>query len=390
MARQLLATSSERGPVKLAIVLLGVLGDHSDVADLMTLARHDEFTLYCAVALSGLLADPVDALWQVAQVTHGWGKVETVERLAPAARGRPDIQRWLLTDGCANAVMNEYLAYPCAVHGGLAEALQGPVDDALLDGACTIVSALVSGGPAEDISDYEDADDVVERLVGLLGERCTLERLRTVVALRDRDPRCDAILAHPRWPEVVRAGFRDGVWVWDLAEAVEVDLFEDAFARLDEFVFGDVWHLMRDDARSARVVRWAEAALPLDELASGPALHLFPADHHARARGPRQRRRGARRRALERPARRRGAVVARDQHPQRRPERDRGARLLGRSGAGRAGSPARRGALAGGARARQRSVMWLIACSASAVIVRLGFTPTFAGIAAPSTTSRFS
>ena len=32
----------------------------------------------------------------------------------------------------------------------------------------------------------------------------------------------------------------------------------------------------------------------------------------------------------------------------------------------------------------------LIACSASAVIVSDGFTPTFAGIAEPSQTSRFS
>ncbi len=32
----------------------------------------------------------------------------------------------------------------------------------------------------------------------------------------------------------------------------------------------------------------------------------------------------------------------------------------------------------------------LIACSASAVIVRLGLTPTFAGTAEPSQTSRFS
>jgi hypothetical protein len=34
--------------------------------------------------------------------------------------------------------------------------------------------------------------------------------------------------------------------------------------------------------------------------------------------------------------------------------------------------------------------MRLIACSASAVIVRLGLTPTFAGTAAPSHTSKFS
>ena len=33
---------------------------------------------------------------------------------------------------------------------------------------------------------------------------------------------------------------------------------------------------------------------------------------------------------------------------------------------------------------------WLIACSAIAVIVRLGLTPTLAGIAEPSQTSRFS
>ena len=37
-----------------------------------------------------------------------------------------------------------------------------------------------------------------------------------------------------------------------------------------------------------------------------------------------------------------------------------------------------------------RAATWLIACSAIAVIVRLGLTPTLAGIAEPSQTSRFS
>ena len=39
---------------------------------------------------------------------------------------------------------------------------------------------------------------------------------------------------------------------------------------------------------------------------------------------------------------------------------------------------------------RSRAGTWLIACSAIAVMVRLGFTPTLAGTAAPSQTSRFS
>jgi hypothetical protein len=64
-----------------------------------TLARHDEFTVYCAVAIQRLVADPVDAMWRIARATDGWGKIETVERRAPMVEGRTDIQRWLLVEG---------------------------------------------------------------------------------------------------------------------------------------------------------------------------------------------------------------------------------------------------------------------------------------------------
>jgi len=40
--------------------------------------------------------------------------------------------------------------------------------------------------------------------------------------------------------------------------------------------------------------------------------------------------------------------------------------------------------------AASRGATWLIACSVSAVMVRLGLTPMLAGIAEPSHTSRFS
>ncbi len=43
-----------------------------------------------------------------------------------------------------------------------------------------------------------------------------------------------------------------------------------------------------------------------------------------------------------------------------------------------------------GSPGRPAAGMWLMACSARAVIVRDGLTPTLAGIAEPSQTSRFS
>ena len=77
----------------------------------------------------------------------------------------------MLRHGCENEVLPEYLAHPCATAGRLEDALDGLVDDELLDGACTIVRALVNGGPAEDIDDYEPGPRVAAAVVELVAER---------------------------------------------------------------------------------------------------------------------------------------------------------------------------------------------------------------------------
>jgi hypothetical protein len=323
-ARWLVTEARHRGPLKFGIALLGASGEPGDAELVKELAGHDEFTLYCAVALQHLMADPTDALWEVAKRAEGWGKIEAVERLIPLAGDRPDVKRWLLTDGCENAVMNEYLAYACATAGGLADALDGEVDDALLDGACTIVSALCTGGPAEDLDDYAAGPRVVERLLDLLRDRCqTLERLETVadilewledeeaddeVDARERAERrtrlsehgwndqlkaelverCRNILGRPHWPERLQEAFEHGghrgEWIaWRLGPPVGLDLWEAGFAKLQRGPLDDglVFRLMHgaDRARQARVVEWAEQHLPVEKIATGPADHLFPAEH---------------------------------------------------------------------------------------------------------------
>lgn len=238
-ARWLVTEARHRAPLKFGIALLGVSGEPGDAELVKELGRHDEFTLYCSVALQHLVADPADALWEVARCANGWGKIEAVERLAPLVADRPDIRRWLLTDGCENAVMNEYLGYTCATAGGLRDALAGAVDDALLDGACTIA-------------------------------------------------RCRDILHQPHWPERLHEAFehgeRRGEWIaWRVGPLVGLDLWDAGFAKLkrDPLDDGLVFRLMHGSDRTHReqIVEWAEQHLPVEKIATGPAEHLFPAEN---------------------------------------------------------------------------------------------------------------
>ncbi len=72
-ARWLVRHAAHREPLKLGILLLGACGTGDDIADLSELARHDEFTLFAAVAAGNLVADPVDVWWGMARRVHGWG-----------------------------------------------------------------------------------------------------------------------------------------------------------------------------------------------------------------------------------------------------------------------------------------------------------------------------
>ncbi len=186
-ARWLVGTATHNEPLKLGILLLGSTGTREDVEPLLTLARHDEFTLYAAVAAGNLLPDPTDVWWTMARNVHGWGKIHVVERLSRRVDDRPDVQDWLIRHGCENTVMPEYLACLCARGGRLAQALEaGRADDELLDGACLIFRALVSEGPAEGLDAYEDGVAAARALAGQLEGRCDSPgRIGAVSALHE-------------------------------------------------------------------------------------------------------------------------------------------------------------------------------------------------------------
>jgi hypothetical protein len=165
LARSFVTEAPDREPVKFGIALLGLFRQPADQELFQTLGRHDEFTLFCAVALANSCDDPDEALWHLARNVTGWGRIQVVERLAQTTN--PAIKRWLLREGFRNSVMYEYLAATCARAGGLLAALsEDHVDRELLTAAGEIIQALIAGGPAEGIDDYEDARPVIEAYLG--------------------------------------------------------------------------------------------------------------------------------------------------------------------------------------------------------------------------------
>lgn len=314
LARWLLSAAADREPVKYALVLLGFCGAPRDADLVMTFARHDEFTMFAASAMDRVAGDPLAAAMAMAEQVHGWGKIALVERIAASGSDRPDVRDWLLRRGCANRVMDEYLGHACATAGRLHEALAAETIDAeLRAGACTIVSALVIGGPAEDMRHYDHGVEAVEHLLRHLDGTTDAEELATVATIarwlgyddgdwsafeaqgwtedvRERiRSKALAILTAEGMEERLRARFREGGGnarfdAWNAAGAAGVDLWEDAFELASQEPPSTPLYQWlawtRDPMRMRRTIALAEQQLPLDTIASGPAEDLFGDEEH--------------------------------------------------------------------------------------------------------------
>ncbi len=146
---------ADRRAVKVGIALLGLYHAQDDLALLLALGRHEEFTLYVSVALQNSLKNADRELWELAKHVTGWGRINLVERLADTRDA--EIKAWLLREGFRNSIMVEYTALTCAQAGGLLAALLEPnPDDALLLGAGEIITALCVGCPGPGMRAYAD------------------------------------------------------------------------------------------------------------------------------------------------------------------------------------------------------------------------------------------
>jgi len=294
----------DRGAVKFGIALLGVIGDEKDLDNIIILGKHEEFTLFAAVAVTHTLVDAEQTLWAMAKCVYGWGRIHLVERLA----GTEDvaIKAWLLREGYKNTVMYEYLAYTCAVAGNLKDELQrNNVSNDVLQATGDIIEALINGGPAEDMRQYDDGAEVTQLYVEHLAKRANsfgdfLKLAAIKHYLEDEDVDWDeweeqgwhidlrsdllidlhTILTNKKWARMVQdkqstADADEFKQVDKVAEILGISLWEARWRRLlANPADPDHWSSVMKNAGNERmndIIACALDTLPLNEIATGAA-----------------------------------------------------------------------------------------------------------------------
>jgi hypothetical protein len=298
--------ADNREATKFGILLLASAGDKSDIKTLETLARHDEFTLFAAVACTRLVDDPEQCMWRLAQNVHGWGRIQLVERLDGTVN--PEIQNWMLREGFRNLVVNNYLAVICARTGKLHEVLQEPsIDPALLDSSADLLSAIMEGGPSADMDDYEHAaqalagylNHVVRALNPKLDHLVTVHEILRFLEYGSRwegelangwslelrkelRELCNSILSRDGWRSQVERELesqdRHRFYVADTAAGIlGLNTWNQHFERVRKAPLGTSWFRLlqlTDDSNIDQVLNFAGSVLPLDKIATGPADDL--------------------------------------------------------------------------------------------------------------------
>lgn len=304
IARRIARQSPELSAVKLAIGLLGVTSRAVDRDLVLHLGRYEELTLFSAVAMSHMLPDAAaseQAIWALAQSTHGWGRIQAVRRLRDIQD--PDLRRWLLEEGYRNTIMTEEIAYACAIEGRLLDALQAPApSEALLNGAGALLDALIEGGPAEDMDDYAHGAEATRLYVehvaalpstdlrrflqvrtiqgfeaGIEGDKAAWTAARRW-AIRTH---AAAFLARPQWRELAEAGLlnedRQDFWpAAEVAKALGLDVWPHYLRRQRDLRSDEWYFLMRTDdpVRVQEVLALAHEQLDLDRVGSGPGMAM--------------------------------------------------------------------------------------------------------------------
>jgi hypothetical protein len=203
--------------------------------------------------------------------------------------------------------MDEYLAHIAATTGGLLAALRdADPDRELLSAAGEILEALVAGGPAEDLADYDEGADAVEAYLGHLTDRAeTLGDYLAIASIRSflvdeqdweelgtrgwaatrraaYEARCDEILGRDQWEGRIAVGLLsdEPAELWRAERAARLrglDTFDLHLHRVRLDPLGSSWFNAWQQADTERARQLADLALdllPLHDIATGPAQEL--------------------------------------------------------------------------------------------------------------------
>jgi hypothetical protein len=304
LARWLCTFGTSSQMVDAALAILGVTGTPRDRELVIRLGLVDELTTSAMRALRNLLPDPEPAMLDLARQVEDWGRIYAVNALSGSTL--PALRDWLLRGGYENGIAYEETAFVTVTTGGLAAALQGEVDDELLDHAGHLLATLTEGILHEDMSDYRNGELAMELYLGEMLEReVTIGRLSAVSALATYLGRWSAdnphltadsrerlltlalrVIARAEWRPLVRLGLAssdlgEASQAIAVAQAVGIDGIVVARGLLPRHPLdGYLWQTVletadRDEMES--LLALGDRLLHFDTLPQGPANDYGPA-----------------------------------------------------------------------------------------------------------------
>lgn len=303
-AKDLATKTDKKNALKFGIAILGLCQNKSVLNDIKILGLHDEFTVYSSIAIANLSDNAENDLWELAKKVDGWGKIQLVDRLSRPDLSEP-IKNWLIYDGYKNSIMYEYLAYTCAINGELHKKLEtDEITHELFKSASDIIEALIAiGGPAEDITTYPFASQVIQDFIRHAKNQGTdisgfnaLHKIKDFLTELQNDigeqkengwnqdiiSNCIIeiveILNSRDWKVAVYEGLKsnDNVMYWNAKQAAEklgINLWETVWAKLqekplDSSSWYDVTHYSKIE-HSDLIISFALNHLPFEELGTG-------------------------------------------------------------------------------------------------------------------------
>lgn len=178
--------AAHREVVKFALVVLSLTDVTAHREKLMTIAKHEEFTMFALIALNQLKDDIHSILWELANELNGWGKVAVMHSMDAITL---EEKSWFLEQRFNEAEMNEAVALLVAETAELDVLLSNTkIDNETFSHINNVIYSLLQRDVYNNriIDDYSYAPIVLKRYLVLCKQYSETENLqKTIEAIKE-------------------------------------------------------------------------------------------------------------------------------------------------------------------------------------------------------------
>lgn len=273
--------STEKEIVKYGLEMIEVFSEPDENLKeiIRTLGLCDEFTIF-AVFNMRQWSNSNDEIFAIAQKVHGWGRIHALERLEPAD---DQIKKWILREGIANNIVQDYSALVVFDKADIRTLLQSELTEDELNSIAVVISSLLNESPVPGISAVGDADKMLlDFLNQVMCHDCSLTLCEVVLQIvsdeRFKEVKSvgEEILHSKETKEAITNWVTEGKAI-ELAQYLDIAFLEPLYQCMAEDFekhFFKCSYLVKSDDYREKVLELFRRNLPINEMATGPEDNL--------------------------------------------------------------------------------------------------------------------